>query len=129
VVSVPVEPEGKVFVVRVRIAGGPEARFVVDTGAGTSAISAVCARRLSLPYGAGLRVRTATGLASVGTLNVPGLCVGELEANDLRLAVVPLRNDRVDGLLGLDFFHAVGAASVALVLDPRAPRLEVTLHR
>jgi hypothetical protein len=63
-------------------------------------------------------------LGRVGTLAVRGLCVGPLEVPRFRLAVVPLPDTRVDGLLGLDFFRAIGAGSLELVLGEQ-PRLEV----
>jgi hypothetical protein len=40
-------------------------------------------------------------------------------------AVVPLPNDRVDGLLGLDFFRAIGAVAVTVCLD--GPQVQVAL--
>ena len=92
-VVVPVEPAGRVLIVRAQIASGPEARLVVDTGAGSSALGRACASRLSLPIHRDLHVRTASG---------------------------------VGGLLGLDFFRALGAYSLTLVLGDE-PRLEVTL--
>jgi predicted aspartyl protease len=125
-IVVPVEPAGRVLIARAEIAGGPEARLVVDTGAGTSALSEQCAGRLGLPVRRNLRVRTVTGVGGVGTLAVRGLCVGPLAVPDFRLAVVPLPDDRVDGLLGLDFFRALGAHSLTLVLGEQ-PRLEVSL--
>ncbi len=125
-VVVPVEPAGRVFIVRAQIANGPEARLVVDTGAGTSALGRACAGRLGLPVRRDLHVRTASGAGGVGTLAVSGLCVGPLEVPSFRLAVMPLPDERIDGLLGLDFFRAVGAYSLTLVLADE-PRLEVTL--
>jgi predicted aspartyl protease len=125
-VALPVEPAGRVLVVRATIADGPNVRLVVDTGAGTSALGEACASRLGLPVRRTLRVRTASGQGGVGTLAVRGLCVGPLEVPGFRLAVVPLPDTRVDGLLGLDFFRAIGASSLALVLGD-SPRLEVTL--
>src|SRR5215216_5008 len=113
---IPVEPAGRVLIARAKIADGPNVRLVVDTGAGTSALGEACAGRLGLPVRRTLRVRTASGLGGVGTLAVRGLCVGPLEVPSFRLAVVPLPDTRVDGLLGLDFFRAVGACSLTLVL-------------
>jgi predicted aspartyl protease len=127
-VVVPAEPAGRVLIVRAQIASGPEVRLVVDTGAGTSALGQVCANRLGLPVRRDLHVRTATGVRGVGTLAVRGLCVGPLAVPSFRLAVVPLPDDRVDGLLGLDFFRAIGARSVTLVLENQ-PRLEVSVPR
>ncbi len=115
-IVVPVEPAGRVLVVRAQIADGPEARLVVDTGAGTSALGEACASRLGLPVRRNLRVRTASGHGRVGTPAVRGLCVGPLAVPSFRLAVVPLPDHRVDGLLGLDFFRAIDACSVTLVL-------------
>jgi len=40
--------------------------------------------------------------------------------------VVPLPDRRIDGLLGLDFFRALGAQSLTLALGEE-PRLNVTL--
>jgi hypothetical protein len=33
---------------------------------------------------------------------------------------VPLKNDKIDGLLGLDFFRAVGATAITLLLNEAA---------
>jgi predicted aspartyl protease len=125
IVSVPAEHEGKVLVVRATLADGPQARLVVDTGAGKSALSSACADRLRLPVHRGLRVRTPTGLTAVGTLRIPNLRVGPLEVGQMLFAVVPLPNDRVDGLLGLDFFRAIGAVAVTVCLD--GPQVRVTM--
>jgi predicted aspartyl protease len=125
-VVLPVEPAGRVLIVRGQIASGPEVRLVVDTGAGTSALGQACASRLGLPVRRDLHVRTASGAGGVGTLAVRGLCIGPLAVPSFRLAVVPLPDRRVDGLLGLDFFRALGARSLTLVLGEQA-RLEVTL--
>ncbi|MDQ3812010.1 MAG: retroviral-like aspartic protease family protein [Chloroflexota bacterium] len=125
VVRIPAEAEGKLLVVVARVGGEAYARLVVDSGAGTSALSLHCARRLGLRVDEHLRVRTPTGLVAVGTFALPSLCVGPLEVADFRLAAVPLHNDRVDGLLGLDFFRAVGAVQLTLLLDTTA--LEVRL--
>ncbi len=125
-VVLPVEPAGRVLIVRAQIASGPEVRLVVDTGAGTSALGQACASRLGLPVRRDLHVRTASGVGGVGTLAVRGLCIGPLAVPSFRLAVVPLPDRRIDGLLGLDFFRALGARSLTLVLGEQA-RLEVTL--
>jgi predicted aspartyl protease len=125
-VVIPLEPAGRVLIVRAQIASGPEARLVVDTGAGTSALSQACAARLGLPVRSNLHVRTVTGVRGVGTLAVRGLCVGPLAVPSFRLAVVPLPDRRIDGLLGLDFFRALGAQSLMLALGEE-PRLNVTL--
>ena len=125
-VVLPVEPAGRVLIVRGQIASGPEVRLVVDTGAGTSALGQACASRLGLPVRRDLHVRTASGVGGVGTLAVRGLCIGPLAVPSFRLAVVPLPDRRVDGLLGLDFSRALGTRSLTLVLGEQ-PRLEVTL--
>jgi hypothetical protein len=65
-------------------------------------------------------------MGGVGTLAVRGLCVGPLAVPAFRLAVVPLPDDRIDGLLGLDFFRALAVRSLTLVLGDE-PRLEVRL--
>lgn len=125
-VVLPLEPAGRVLVVQAKIAQGPTVRLVVDTGAGTSALGESCANRLDLPVRRNLHVRTASGLGAVGTLSVRGLCVGPLELPSFRLAVIPLPDARVDGLLGLDFFRGIGATSLALELGEQAS-LAVTL--
>jgi predicted aspartyl protease len=109
-----------VLVVRALLGEGVAVRLVVDSGAGTSALSLGCAQKVGLALRAGLRVRTPTGLTAVGAFRVPSLRVGPLEVSNLRLAAVPLPNDRVDGLLGLDFFRALGAGALTLRLDETA---------
>ena len=126
-VFIPLEAEGKVLVVRAILAGAAEARLVVDSGAGTSALSVACAQRLRLEVKTGLRVRTPTGLTAVGTIRLSSIRVGPFEVRNLAFASVPLPNDRVDGLLGLDFFRAIGASR--LHLDLRQPGLEIVLAR
>ena len=112
------------LVVRALLSGDVAVRLVVDSGAGTSALSLACAQKCGLSLQPGLRVRTPTGLSAVGAFRVPSLQVGPLEVRNLRLAAVPLPNDRVDGLLGLDFFRALGAAAVTLHLADR----EIEVH-
>jgi predicted aspartyl protease len=119
ILRVPARAEGKILVVDARI-GEAAARLVVDTGAGTSALSLECAARLGLRVHEGLRVRTPTGLSAVGAFVVPSMRVGPLEATRLRVAAVPLHNDKVDGLLGLDFFRAMKASAITLLLDEAA---------
>ncbi len=115
-VRIPARAEGKILVVDATI-GEAHARLVVDTGAGTSALSLGCAARLGLVVHQGLRVRTPTGMSAVGAFIVPSFRVGPLEVTRLRVAAVPLQNDTIDGLLGLDFFRAVKASAITLLLD------------
>jgi predicted aspartyl protease len=125
-VVVPLEPAGRVLIARAQIAQGPVVRLVLDTGAGTSALGDACAKRLGLPIRRKLHVRTASGRGPVGTLSVRGLCVGPLTVPAFQLAVVPLPDARVDGLLGLDFFRALGAYSIAVVLgDPASLQVKL----
>jgi predicted aspartyl protease len=123
-VSIPAEVAGKVLAVRASLETA-SLRLVVDTGAGTSALSLASAERHGLAVRHGLRVRTPTGLTSVGAFLVPRLTIGPLEVTNLRMAAVPLPNDRVDGLLGLDFFRALGAEAVTFRLDDH--QIEVQL--
>jgi predicted aspartyl protease len=124
VVRIEAEAQGKVLVVRGLVEAG-ELRLVVDTGAGTSALSLDCAQRFGMLLRAGMRVRTPTGLTAVGAFRVASLRVGPFEVRNLRLAAVPLSNDHVHGLLGLDFFRAIGATALTLHLDD--PHLDVTV--
>lgn len=125
-VVIPAEPEGKVLAVRGSVAPDCQVRLVLDTGAGTSALSLACAERLGLVVHRGLRVHTPTGLTGVGYVRLPSLRVGPLEVTNLRLAAVPLPNERIDGLLGLDFFRAMRATTLSVFLTNPA-RLEVLL--
>lgn len=121
----PAELEGKILVVRATLGETADARLVVDSGAGTSALSVACAQRLNLSMHERLRVRTPTGLTQVGTFVTP-ISVGSLSLPALRMAAVPLHNDNVDGLLGLDFFRAIGARSVTVRLDTAEVEVELT---
>jgi hypothetical protein len=79
---------------------------------------------LNLPMHERLRVRTPTGLTQVGTF-ITSIRVASLTLEGLRMAAVPLHNDKVDGLLGLDFFRAIGARAVTVRLD--AAEIDVEL--
>ena len=101
--EIPLEPSGKVHLVRASI-NGIEGRFVLDTGASYTSVYQSAAKRFSLsPSTRQAEVHTANG-----TIQVPvtygNLQVGQQKLNGAAVLLMPDSNDRaIDGLLGNDF--------------------------
>ena len=113
---------------RVRIDGGPERWFVLDSGCPVTAVDMALARELKLPVkvrgqigGAG-EGTTTLGTTSVRSLSLPGLelfpkTVWALAVNE---PVSPFEWRRLDGLLGVDFLERF-----VVRIDYPARRLDV----
>jgi hypothetical protein len=92
-------------VVAVEVNGHGPFRFIVDTGANRSAVSAGLAERLQLPVAgiASIGVHGVTGYAELRAVEIEQLRVGNVELAKLRLPVLP---DSVlagtDGILGVE---------------------------
>lgn len=97
-------------------------RFVIDTGAGRTAIAQDVAQALALPPGQPVRVHAITASEIVPTVRIERLSFGGLRFQDLRAPVFPRSVLGADGLLGLDvlarFELAFDLARRTVVLSP-----------
>ena len=75
-------------------------RLVLDTGASTSAVIAQVATELGLSPGGAIRLHGVTGSATVGFVTVKTFIVGDMEAHDTMLPIVPDALGGADGVLG-----------------------------
>lgn len=76
--------------------------FVIDTGAGATAISEGLAERLALPRREPVIVHGITAAARTGSVAVERLQLSGLNFRALHCPVLPSENIAADGLLGLD---------------------------
>ena len=77
-------------------------RFVIDTGAGRTAIARDVAEALALPPGPPVRVHAITASEIVPTVRIARLIFGRLRFQDILAPVFPRSVLGADGLLGLD---------------------------
>ncbi|MGC1457405.1 MAG: aspartyl protease family protein [Steroidobacteraceae bacterium] len=77
-------------------------RLVLDTGASHSAIIAKVATDLELPQAGVILLHGVTGSATVGYVNVNTFVVGDMEAHDQKLPIVPDALGGADGVLGME---------------------------
>lgn len=88
--------------VPVRIDGSGPYRFLIDTGADRTAISADLARRLQLRGGDGAVLHSMTGRSEIGTANVPVLDLAAKQVKNVDAALLDSEHMGADGILGLD---------------------------
>ena len=86
----------------VMINGAGPFTFVIDTGAGTTAIADTVAARLRLPPMAPLIVHGITAATRTDSVAVDQLMLSRLPFRNLRCPVLPADQLAADGLLGLD---------------------------
>jgi predicted aspartyl protease len=77
-------------------------RLVLDTGASHSAIIAKIAADLGLPPTGAMLLHGVTGSATVGFVTVDTFVVGDMEAQNLQLPIVPDALGGADGVLGME---------------------------
>lgn len=77
-------------------------RLVLDTGASHSAVISEVAAELGLPPSGAMLLHGATGSATVAFVTVNTFVVGDLEAHDQTLPIVPDALGGADGVLGLE---------------------------
>lgn len=87
---------------QVSINGSARRPFVIDTGAGSSVISADLAAALALPPGPSVLVHGITSAEMAPTVHVGRLETGGRRFNDLVCPVFPRALLAADGLIGLD---------------------------
>lgn len=86
----------------VKIDGRGPFTFVVDTGAGATAIADTVATQLALPAGPPVIVHGITTASVVQSVAVRRMHVSGIPFNDLRCPVLPREQLGADGLIGLD---------------------------
>ncbi len=88
--------------VPVRVSGYGPYRFLIDTGADRTAISADLARQLRLHDAGDATLHSVTGASAVGTATVPVLDLTAKQVNNVDAAVLDSQHMGADGILGLD---------------------------
>jgi len=105
--SIPIEKHGQVVVVEAMLNNKTSAKFVVDTGASYTMISAATARELAIDASRSQRTmpfQTANGVIQAPLTSLDSVTVGGMEIKNITAAihdVIP--DDKVAGLLGLNF--------------------------
>lgn len=88
--------------VPVRVAGQGPYRFLVDTGADRTAISADLARQLRLSERKGTTLHSVTGVSQIETASVPVLDITAKRVTNIDAALLQSEHMGADGILGLD---------------------------
>lgn len=92
--------------VPVSVGGAGPFRFLVDTGADSSAVSRQLADRLSLPPGRTAKHHSVTGQTNVATASVTGMRVATRALPDVTAPVLEAQNVGADGILGTDVLRS-----------------------
>jgi hypothetical protein len=96
--------------------------FVIDTGAGATAIADTVAARLALPAGEPVLVHGITTVSRTESVMVERLQLSGLNFHDLHCPVLPAANLGADGLLGLD---VLGRFRLSFNVDRRSASLSI----
>jgi predicted aspartyl protease len=88
--------------VPVRVSGTGPYRFLVDTGADRTAISAELAARLNLSSGPDARVHGVAGVSTVSTAEIPDLQLTRRGTKVIDAPLLSAANIGADGILGTD---------------------------
>jgi hypothetical protein len=101
-------------------------RLVLDTGASHSAVTAMVALALGLPTDQSppVMLRGVTGSATVPTIKVDSLTVGDLSVDSPLLPIVPDAMGGAQGVLGSE-----GLANKRIFIDFRHDRISITFSR
>jgi len=101
---VPLEPLRGVWLATVRLNGGYEARFLVDTGSSVTIVAPALAAAVGLPPSAAstIQLQTVGGPAAGPAATVPVLRVGAAEASNIPV-VIHDPGPGIDGILGNSF--------------------------
>jgi predicted aspartyl protease len=96
---------GREILVDVRLNGSTAVKLLLDTGAQRTVINprALVAAGVALQTGRAVQMKGATGTASVNTVQVDSVEVGEARVATLVVISHDIDHDDVDGLLGRDF--------------------------
>jgi len=105
--SVPIEKHGQVVIVEATLNNKTSAKFVVDTGASYTMISAATARELAIDASQSQRTmpfQTANGVIQAPLTSLESVNVGGMEIKNITAAIHDAIPDtKVAGLLGLNF--------------------------
>jgi aspartyl protease family protein len=121
---VPMAPDGH-FWVRARI-NGHEQRFLIDSGATTTALSADAADAAELEIERGgfpVLINTANGTVEAQRTRIRRLSMGPIIAKDMAAVVSPAFGDM--NVLGMNFLSSLQSWRVegrTLILEPHKPR-------
>ncbi|MGH6728814.1 MAG: aspartyl protease family protein, partial [Sphingomicrobium sp.] len=107
--------------VAVRIGGQGPFRFLVDTGADSSAVSRVLAEQLKLEPRRGAILHSAAGVSEVRMVRVPGLEFDTRAAQPFDAPMLEAADMGADGILGVDTLR-----SQRIVIDFRTDRITLT---
>ena len=122
---VPMAPDGH-FWVRARI-NGHEQRFLIDSGATTTALSADAADAAELEIERGgfpVLINTANGTVEADRTRIRRLSMGPIVAKDMAAVVSPAFGDM--NVLGMNFLSSLQSWRVegrTLILEPHKPRV------
>jgi len=122
---VPMAPDGH-FWVRARI-NGHEQRFLIDSGATTTALSADAADAAELDIERGgfpVLINTANGTVEADRTRIRKLTMGPIVAKDMAAVVSPAFGDM--NVLGMNFLSSLDSWRVegrTLILVPHTPRV------
>ena len=96
---------GREIVVEARLNGSTSVRLLLDTGAQRTVINprVLVAAGVALSAGQAMQMRGATGTASVSTVQVDSVEVGQARVGRLAVISHDIEQEGVDGLLGRDF--------------------------
>ncbi|MGF1544686.1 MAG: retropepsin-like aspartic protease [Parvularculaceae bacterium] len=125
-VSLRALPSEEVFVVPVRINGGPRRPFLLDTGATVCALFEDSLRRTGLSSDAIAGESRVSGLLGAEirpTATLASVEIGPLRHEDVRAVVLPRPkfSDDIDGVIGMNVL-----SGYAFAFDPKSRRIELT---
>ncbi len=98
---------GKGIVVDARLNGSTSVKLLLDTGAQRTVVNprVLAAAGVALQAGQATQMRGATGTASVTTVQLDSVEVGQAKVGKLAVISHDVEHDGVDGLLGRDFLE------------------------
>src|SRR6267378_3311581 len=121
----PAATGGTEILVQARLNGSTSVKLLLDTGAQRTVINprALVAAGVALQTGQAVQMKGATGTASVSTVQVDSVEVGEAKVATLVVISHDIEHEGVDGLLGRDFLDqfkvSIDNREGVVMLNPR----------
>lgn len=102
--AIPLLRDGRHFTLDVGLASGDTASLMLDTGASLTVLKQdwIEGSALVLPQGERVTMKTANGLTEGWRTRVSALQLGSINLNDVEVGVMPLKDFKHDGLLGMN---------------------------